>query len=90
MDSIDPLPGVTVREGGRSVHGPTPLSQVPVTPLEGLRPIRTPPDHDGEGIFENEEEAHSAIPAGSHSVGFALSNSSPSYQNRIPPARVLS
>jgi len=94
VDSIDPLPGVTVREGGRSVHGPTPISQPPVTPLEGLRPIRTPPriadENDNSISYESGDKAKGAVSNGSHVVEFALPESSPRYHNRLQPTRIAS
>ena len=39
MDTIDPLPGVTVREGDRSVQGPTPNFPSNVIPCKEMRPL---------------------------------------------------
>ena len=40
VDTIDPLPGVTVTERGRSVQGPTPHFRPPSSPRAYLRPVK--------------------------------------------------
>ena len=76
------------------MHGPTPISHPPVTPLEGLRPIRTPPqltdNCDNSVSFENGENAKGAMSNGSHMVEFALPESSSRYHHRLQPARITS
>lgn len=51
VDTIDPLPGVSVREKGRSIHGPAPLYHHPISPALPLRPVKPLSDGRGGGIL---------------------------------------